>query len=108
MTVARHLCGYIVAGIQRLELAVHRLGPLPVLRLNHTQSVTQPFVQVSPDSRCLHKSEVRLPALHIGPELFQYLLQTASARAASELPNWGNEVLQWLLSHLAFDFFALS
>ena len=101
--MACHLPSERLCCPQRLQLAVHRLGPRPLLELDRSQAVAQPLVPSQPDPGRLR----RFPAQHTGPELLHHLLHAAPATAAGGLPDSGFEVAQWLYCHLAFDLLAL-
>lgn len=107
MAVARHLVGHIFRCPKYLEFPIDRLRPLPVLELDGPQPMAQPLVQFSPDPGRLRQPEVRLPTQQVGPQFLHHLRHAARTRAACELPNADLEVVQCLISHCTFDFFAL-
>ena len=69
--VASHLLCDCISCAQRLQTAVYRRRPFPVLKLDGPQAMAQPLVQLSPDSWCLRQPEVCLPAQQAPKQIMQ-------------------------------------
>ena len=60
---------------------------LPVFELDGPHTMAYPFVQIAPDSRSIRQPEIGLPLQHIESQLTYHFLETATARATSQLPD---------------------
>ena len=68
----------------------------------------QSLVELSPDPWCLRQPEVRLPTPDVGPQMIHYILHTAAATSAGQLPDALLERPHRLFGDLAFDHSALT
>src|SRR6202021_3584020 len=62
-----------------------------------------PFVQCLPDSWRISQTEIGFPPQNVDPQLFDHLLETASAATASQYPNPLLERCCSLVGHTALD-----